>query len=1080
VGDYSVDDWRRHRWGYYRLVELVDREIGRVLAAVRAARLLENTLVIFTSDHGECAGAHGWNQKSVPFDESTRVPFIVSWKDKTPSATSDRLVNTGIDIVPTVLAAAGATGRAEELPGLNLLPLALGDTPADCRDAVVSQMSMSQAGEIGGFTPTMKWWMVRTNRYKYCLFSRGQQRESLVDMEADPGEMRNLAADPAYRLALLEHRERLDRYAREHDDRRVAPLLADDVSPIPFQIHEAADGSPFLTAHCVRCHSGDTQEGGVRLDDLPNEIATVETAERWQRVLNVLNAGEMPPAEEPRPAAAAKTEFLAELSQSLADARRTIGDQGRTVTLRRLNRREYVNTLQALLDIEIDSANLPDDQAAGSFDTIGSSLFMSSDQFEQYLALGRQAAAAAIDAWRRSAEPQAPPRTVRTEVETAARRQMAGLLNGYFLGGYRKAKEWQAAGADPAKARDYGFPDEHEAVFRIRAYEQHGPYLGQYLALPRSDEGAWLAYRTANHHSSETIAIPADAPTGRYVLRVRGGVAAHAPAARRFLEMGIEDGDDFRTLDVFQVTASPERPQVIEIPVTIHPHGQRAFTFREKRHADPAAAHFQSSLARATNGVGPDCVTWIDWVEWQGPMPEASPASRPLAAFGTAFPHDGDATTTRAIIDHFATKAFRGVKPQSDYLDRLVAVYEGQRAAGKAFADALIEPLAVVLASPAFLYLNEPRAVAPAAAQGSDIDRSLSDLELASRLSYFLWAAPPDDDLLAAAASGGLRDPERLAAQALRLIADPRSFELAKGFTHQWLDVDRLDFFRFDYQLYPDFDESTREAAKGEIYHTFHTLLEENLDARNLLASDFVVINGLLAAHYGVDGSGDPIQGMHYRRVSLPPGSPRGGLLGMAAVLAMGSNGEHTSPVERGAWVLRKLLNDPPPPAPPNVPQLSRLDGRKISSRERVRMHQEAPQCAQCHRVIDPIGFGLENFDAAGRWRTEDHVYKRGQVIKGGPIGKVVDASFAVDPAGAFHDGPAFRDFFELRSLIAARGDDFLHGLIENLHAYALGRPVSFADAETIDGVVAKAKADGGGLASIIQAIVTGPEFRTK
>jgi len=850
----------------------------------------------------------------------------------------------------------------------------------------------------------------------------------------------------------------------------IAPATATD------QRYEA-----FLTAHCMKCHSSESQEGGVRLDDLPHDIATVETAERWQRVLNVLNAGEMPPAEEPRPAAAAKTEFLAELSQALANARRTIGDQGRTATLRRLNRREYVNTLQALLDIEIDSANLPDDQAAGSFDTIGSSLFMSSDQFEQYLALGRQAAAAAVDAWRRSAEPPAASRTVRTEVEIAARRQMAGLLNGYFLGGYRKAKEWQAAGADPAKTLDYGFPDEHEAVFRIHVYEQHGPYLGQYLALPGWDEGAWLAYRTANYHSSETIAIPPDAPPGRYVLRIRGGAVDTAPAARRFLEMGIADGDDFRAINVFHVTGSLTKPQVIEIPMTITANGPRAFSFREKQHSDPAATHFQNSLTRATNGVGPDCVMWIDWVEWEGPLPEASSSSRMLATFGTAFPVDGDTATASTIIDHFATKAFRGVKPQSDYLDRIVALYQGQRDVGKSFADALVESLAVVLSSPAFLYLNEPVAVAASADAGAtEIDRSLSDLELASRLSYFLWAAPPDDDLLAAAASGGLRDPELLAAQAKRLIADPRSFELAKGFTHQWLDVDRLDFFRFDYQLYPDFDESTREAAKGEIYHTFHTLLAENIDARKLLESDFVVINGLLAAHYGLDDGGKSIQGMNYRRVAVPPGSPRGGLLGMAAVLGMGSNGERTSPVERGAWVLRKLLNDPPPPAPPNVPQLSRLDGRKISSRERVRMHQEEPQCAQCHRVIDPIGFGLENFDAAGRWRTEDHVYKRGQLMKGGPIGKVVDATFAVDPAGAFHDGPAFDDFFELRSLIAARGDGFLTGLIENLYAYALGRPVSFADADTIDGLVAKAKADQGGLASIVQAIVASPEFRTK
>jgi hypothetical protein len=302
---------------------------------------------------------------------------------------------------------------------------------------------------------------------------------------------------------------------------------------------------------------------------------------------------------------------------------------------------------------------------------------------------------------------------------------------------------------------------------------------------------------------------------------------------------------------------------------------------------------------------------------------------------------------------------------------------------------------------------------------------------------------------------------------------------------HQWLDLDRLDFFRFDHQLYPEFDEATREAAKAEVYQTFHLLARENLDARKLLASDFVVVNGLLASYYGLEDRSDPekprpIRGDAFRKVALPADSPRGGLLGMAAVLGMGSNGERTSPVERGAWVLRKLLDDPPPPAPPNVPQLSRLDGGKLSARERLRAHQEEPQCAQCHRVIDPIGIGLENFDAAGRWRTEDHLYRMNFLMKNGPHGKVIDVSFPIQPAGAFHDGPAFEDYFELRAAVAARGDAFVGGLVRELYTYALGRPASFADNEWIEGIVARACAEGGRLGTILLAIVQAPEFRTK
>jgi hypothetical protein len=857
---------------------------------------------------------------------------------------------------------------------------------------------------------------------------------------------------------------------------------------LPEAVMPAAHAG-FLREHCLRCHPADGQESGVRLDDIPFEIATVATAERWQKVLNVLNSGEMPPEDEPQPTDQAKIDFLADLSNAMVAARKTIGDQGRIATLRRLNRREYENTLRDLLDADIDVTSLPDDKGSGSFDTLGSSLFMSSDQFEHYLAVGRTAITDAVDRWRQSAAPAMQAQRVRTEVEIAARRQMAGLLNGYFLGGYRRAKAWEVAGSDPARAKEFGFADEHAATFQKLQYERHGPYLGQYLAMPRSDEGAWLTYHATNYHHTETITIPPQSPSGRYLLRLRVGANNKAPAMRRFLEMGLADGEDFQRLDVFQVTGSVHKPQVLEIPVTVTGQGPRAFSFREKRHADPASEGFQAELARAQNGVGPDMALWIDWVEWDGPAADPAAARRWVTVFGTAFPEVGNADTARSILDHFATRAFRGITPQADYLDRLVIVYEGQRAIGKSFADALIEPLAVVLASPAFLYLNEPSAIAPPAMKEAsplaEADLAISDHELASRLSYFLWAAPPDKQLLAAAAAGVLRHPEELATQTQRLVDDPRSFEFAKGFTHQWLDVDRLDFFRFDHQLYPYFDETTREAAKGEVYHTFHTLMQENLDARRLLTNDFVVVDGLMAAYYGlvditVPAKSTPIMGDEFRKVSLPPGSPRGGLIGMAAVLGMGSNGERTSPVERGAWVLRKLLNTPPPPAPPNVPQLSRLDSQKISVRDRLRMHQEEPQCAQCHRAIDPIGFGLENFDAAGKWRTEDHLYKLDWVMEGGPLGKVTDATFPIDPSGAFHDGPEFKDYFQLREQIAERGDDFLRGLIEHLYAYALGRPVSFADTETIDGLVAKAEADRGGLASIIQSIVATPEFQTK
>ena len=268
---------------------------------------------------------------------------------------------------------------------------------------------------------------------------------------------------------------------------------------------------------------------------------------------------------------------------------------------------------------------------------------------------------------------------------------------------------------------------------------------------------------------------------------------------------------------------------------------------------------------------------------------------------------------------------------------------------------AIRTPLSMILASPAF-FLSE------AGQDGSP--RALDDLELAVRLSYFLWSSPPDSQLLEQAKNKRLSDPEILRGQVDRLIQDQRARNFVSGLAHQWLDMKRLDFFQFNAKDHREFDESTRTAVREEVYHTMLYLLRSGNEGElgHLLDTDYVVINGLLGAHYGIKD----VKGDQFRKVSLPPGSPRGGLLGMAAIHAMGSDGMESSPVERGAWVLRHLVHNPPPPAPANVPQISRLDGKPLTKRQKLAAHMEEAQCASCHRKMDPIGFGMENFTASG------------------------------------------------------------------------------------------------------------------
>ena len=263
--------------------------------------------------------------------------------------------------------------------------------------------------------------------------------------------------------------------------------------------------------------------------------------------------------------------------------------------------------------------------------------------------------------------------------------------------------------------------------------------------------------------------------------------------------------------------------------------------------------------------------------------------------------------------------------------------------------------------------------------------------------------------------------------------------------------------------------------AREEVYQSILHLLrsKDQGQLQNLLKSDYVVVNGLMAAHYGLEG----VVGDHYRKVSLPAGSPRGGFLGMAAIHAMGSDGIESSPVERGAWVLRHLLHNPPPPAPANVPQISRLEGKPLTKRQKLAAHMEEAQCASCHRKMDPIGFGMENFTASGKWRSREILYtknRKGQM-------KPSRTSFPINTSGKLHNGPAFKDFFELRELIASDyQDDFARGFTEALIEYGLGRPFGFTDDELAQSIMSTAKDKNYALSEFIHTLVQAKEFQSK
>ena len=856
---------------------------------------------------------------------------------------------------------------------------------------------------------------------------------------------------------------------------------------------------PILAAHCLKCHGPEDTQGAFRLDTLSTAIDTIEAADRWQKVLNVLNAGEMPPDDEKQIEPAAKADLLDDLARVMVAARKSLADSGGAVTMRRLNRREYGNTLRDLLGVEIDVQELPADMQSGRFDTVGSGLFISADQIEQYHSLGMTA----IDeAWKRyggnsevrklhvEAE-EGTTAKVRKELDTRLDARNRFLVWKQGVEEAAAKPENEAVVAEIRKARpsdtdallkasdrlqgapspkDFGWTDGIHALHEGEGWwKLNVPYHKAYASNPLVDTGALLSIYDVYVHPYQAFSVPGNWPPGDYVLRIRLAATDESPAERRFIEFGRRH-QEYVMEGSRQVTGTLASPQILEIPISISTDGVRGFWIYEKGiHDTNEKAHKFFFDAHGKNGVGPPFAIWIDWIEAEGPLNADRLAPPALAELLTVPAANTPGTRKasaeediRGVLERFATRAFRGRQPTQEYLDRLVAIFKKHRDAGKPFRAAVQEPLAIVLSSPHFLYLAEPIGEQNA----KQARRPLDDLELASRLSYFLWSSPPDDTLLEAARAGDLQKPAGRSAQVDRMLADARSREFVAAFTHQWLGLDRLDFFQFNDKLYPDFDLATKAVSKQEIFETIGLLIRENLSLKNLLKSDFVVADGVLAQYYGLDG----VSGDEFRKIKLPAGSPRGGLLGMAAVLAMGSNGEHSSPVERGAWVLRKLLHDPPPPAPPNVPQLTRLEGQLVTARERLRLHQEEPQCASCHRRIDPIGFGLENFDAVGKWRTEDSYVKEGVGTKTWPI----------EPAGALHSGPAFKDFYELREIIASRPEAFATGFTEALLEYALGRPCGFSDDDLVKAIVKRAADKDYSVREFVHAVVQSRAFRTK
>lgn len=809
-----------------------------------------------------------------------------------------------------------------------------------------------------------------------------------------------------------------------------------------------------LSTYCMDCHDSVTQEGKINMEELSFTISEdLKTAETWQKLLNAINSGEMPPKDETPISDEEKTALLGDLSVEMVTARKILSDSGGVIAMRRLNRREYQNTLESLLGVRPDISNLPDDQANSSFDTTGASLFFSSDQLEQYLSTAKQTLQLAL--YPRNGSHS---KTIRIEPEEELRQRYSEAADKMRDTGAR-SRAFLAQTEKPAS--DFGLLDEYQA--KKQKVQEWLPLMENYLSRPETKTGATLIM-TIKQGGTTKVKLPilGEHDEGKYNIRVRAAQYPDVDERFHYLEFTSGFGNGRKLLGWRKITGTLEDPQIVEFPIEHAPGEKLQIWIHQRTHQDRGDKNLATIDMRA-NGLGTPPGLWVDWAEIEGPVQDDRLSNATKRILFNKPRKASDEQYAREVLHRFASRAFRGEDPDTKYMDRLLQQYLANRAKGEKSTEALIGPLAIILTSPSFLYMVE--------STGNEDSTALSGTELAVRLSYFLWSAPPDEELMELAICGDLSRPDVLQEQTDRLLADSRSERFVRSFTYQWLEMARLDMFQFNAVQFPTFDNAIRENAREEIFQTVKMMVAEKLPLKTLLKSDFAVVNDLLAGYYEILG----VEGHEFRKVKLPKKSRRGGLLGSAAVMAMGSDGQRSSPVERGAWVLRHLVNTPPPPAPPNVPMLSRFDGDAFPARELQKAHQEQPQCAQCHRKIDPVGFALENFNAAGLWRETEII----PAIKKGP-NKHDEKEFPIDPSGRLPGGIEFDDFFGLRDAVAERSEQFAQGFTEALIAYGLGRPYGFVDLDLSDAMLEHARPGDYNMNLFIQALVQSKPFQTK
>jgi len=819
------------------------------------------------------------------------------------------------------------------------------------------------------------------------------------------------------------------RLASERLARLLATLCGSSVAlGLSFSLPAAAAAPPaaadrFFAQHCLRCHDGKTQEGQFRIDDLSRDFTSLSAAEKWAEVMTRINAGEMPPEEEPRPTVDEIAGVVGWIDEQIRAGEAARMAARGPVAHYRLSREEYANTVYDLLGVHYDVEQpgaLMEDPRWHGFERIGALLSLAPAHVDRYLKAAETVIARAFP------EQDVPTATFRADALT--------LLGSHFGGDQRELMQKRIAAAGLTdKVRMHAWPGHEIPAWKVwwrSDFKSPGVYQMRITVSGMRPPGGRVPHLSVWDPRQRKSIFDADVLTGEDATTVL--------EFERYLEMPLE---------LVIRNEVPGRFGEGHQSNTTMPYAGNVFTgSRDRRLLHPTGHKLLDDEGHAIHPL-----LLVDSVELEGPIVTAEDRRKREGLWPVDLESEPE---IRDCLGRFAERAWRRpVEPEE--IDRYLALVRGLRAAGETPRAAYQGALVAALASKNFFYLEQGSADDPRA--------ELTDWELASRLSYFFWGSLPDEPLVAAARAGTLRQPEVLRSQVTRMIADPKIARFTDGFPRQWLQLYRVGMFPPDRKLYPNYDLWLEASMIEEPLQTFAAAFHDNLPIRDLVAGDWSVVNARLAEHYRLP----PPAQADFARVTFTPDQHRGGLLTQAAILSLTSDGTRHRPVHRGVWVSEAIFGTTPPPPPPNVDALEPqpADVEKATVRMQLAAHSTTAACAACHRKIDPLGFAFDNFDAIGRWRTHERL----------PSGKGEDPP--VDASGTLPDGRSFTGPAEFKQLLAADGDRLAEALAKSLATFGLRRSLTIDDAAAIREVVTVAKADDYRLRTLVEALATSSLF---